>query len=295
MSLFSIILRIVNIVIDILPLVRFRRNKYFVYFCVVALIDPLHFVLVHFFKINSYAVIPFIGPVLLLAMPKREIKQIIFSLLSLIILFPHLGESKIIPLMITMLNVAYIIFLLCEDLFNEIKIKSLIPVFLPVLILETLRGAINFYFYYENLQMLTKIYQISTILGMIFTILIVYFGPERKIKYSFNKREDEIECNNENINPELQNSHLVQFTGSEAFRGLTNMETKVLYLLAEGHSNKEIAETLFVSSRTVYFHINNLKDKLQIDKTNHLIKFAIENRELIMKMNKPAQSDSKTE
>ncbi|MFA4924289.1 MAG: hypothetical protein WC557_08875, partial [Ignavibacteriaceae bacterium] len=124
MSLFSIVLRIVNIVVDILPVVRFRRNKYFIYFCVVALIDPIHFLLMHFLKINSYAIIPFIGPVLLLALPKREIKQIIFSLVSLIILLPHLGENKIIPLMITTLNIAYIIFLLCEDLFYGIKTKS---------------------------------------------------------------------------------------------------------------------------------------------------------------------------
>jgi len=70
------------------------------------------------------------------------------------------------------------------------------------------------------------------------------------------------------------------------------METKVLSLLAEGYSDKEIAQTLFVSARTVYFHINNLKDKLQIDKSSHLIKFAVENRKLIMKTDKPAQSNS---
>jgi len=78
-------------------------------------------------------------------------------------------------------------------------------------------------------------------------------------------------------------------------QGLTNMETKVLSLLANGCSNKEIAQSLFISSRTVYFHINNLKDKLQINKTSHLIKFAIENRELLLKTDKPAQSDSITQ
>jgi len=128
-------------------------------------------------------------------------------------------------------------------------------------------------------------------LGTIFMILMVYYGPERNLKYSFSKKEDEIE-GDEDINHNPQNLLTPQFSGNKSFNRLTNMETKVLSLLAEGYSDKEIAQTLFVSARTVYFHINNLKDKLQIDKSSHLIKFAVENRKLIMKTDKPAQSNS---
>lgn len=46
---------------------------------------------------------------------------------------------------------------------------------------------------------------------------------------------------------------------------LTTREIEVLSLISEGHSNKEAAETLFVSKRTVDFHLSNIYDKLQVN------------------------------
>ena len=46
---------------------------------------------------------------------------------------------------------------------------------------------------------------------------------------------------------------------------LTLRERQVLALLAAGHSNPEIAETLFISRRTVTTHISNLYAKLGAD------------------------------
>jgi DNA-binding CsgD family transcriptional regulator len=47
-------------------------------------------------------------------------------------------------------------------------------------------------------------------------------------------------------------------------RRLTKREIEVLSLIAQGHSSKEAAETLYVSKRTVDFHLANVYDKLQV-------------------------------
>ena len=45
---------------------------------------------------------------------------------------------------------------------------------------------------------------------------------------------------------------------------LTKRELEVLNLVAEGKSSKEVAEELFVSKRTVDFHLANIYEKLQV-------------------------------
>lgn len=45
---------------------------------------------------------------------------------------------------------------------------------------------------------------------------------------------------------------------------LTKREVEVLTLVIEGHSSKEVADMLYVSKRTVDFHLANIYDKLQV-------------------------------
>jgi len=56
---------------------------------------------------------------------------------------------------------------------------------------------------------------------------------------------------------------------------LTKRESEVLRLIAEGKSNKEIANLLFISIRTVQNHRGNIMSKLGIKKTADLIRYAI--------------------
>ncbi len=46
---------------------------------------------------------------------------------------------------------------------------------------------------------------------------------------------------------------------------LTKREIEVLSLIAQGHSSKEAADNLYVSKRTVDFHLANIYDKLQVN------------------------------
>jgi DNA-binding NarL/FixJ family response regulator/class 3 adenylate cyclase len=51
---------------------------------------------------------------------------------------------------------------------------------------------------------------------------------------------------------------------AQAFPELTEREREVLTLIAQGISNKEIAEKLFISAKTVSNHITNIFSKLQV-------------------------------
>lgn len=61
---------------------------------------------------------------------------------------------------------------------------------------------------------------------------------------------------------------------------LSSREIEVLKLIAEGFSYKEIADQLFISSRTVESHKNNILVKLNLKNKNELMRFAIENLKL---------------
>lgn len=59
---------------------------------------------------------------------------------------------------------------------------------------------------------------------------------------------------------------------------LTRREKEVLGLIAEGFTNPEIAQKLFVSQETIDSHRKNLLAKLKMKNTATLIKFAVENK-----------------
>jgi len=57
---------------------------------------------------------------------------------------------------------------------------------------------------------------------------------------------------------------------------LTNRESQVLKLVAEGKSNKEIGDALFISVHTVERHRANIMGKLNLKNTANLVKYAIQ-------------------
>ena len=60
-------------------------------------------------------------------------------------------------------------------------------------------------------------------------------------------------------------------------RNLSAREMEVFRLFAEGLSNREIADRLFISVRTVETHKNNIMKKINLKTTVDLVKFAIKN------------------
>ena len=74
-----------------------------------------------------------------------------------------------------------------------------------------------------------------------------------------------------NLNQETKNFVL-------RIESLTVTELKILRLITEHKTSKEIAAELFVSPRTIDRHRYNICNKLEISGVNSLIKFAIENK-----------------
>src|SRR5215470_19111950 len=59
---------------------------------------------------------------------------------------------------------------------------------------------------------------------------------------------------------------------------LTATERRVLHLVAENKTNKEIARQLFISHRTVETHRSKICEKLELEGAHKLLRFAIEHR-----------------
>jgi two-component system response regulator NreC len=85
-----------------------------------------------------------------------------------------------------------------------------------------------------------------------------YFSEE--VKQSLNNQEN----NNSKVNIITES--------------LTEREVEIIELVAEGLTNKEIGEKLFISHRTVDTHRTNLMKKLDVSNVAGLIRFAFKNR-----------------
>jgi two-component system, NarL family, response regulator NreC len=59
---------------------------------------------------------------------------------------------------------------------------------------------------------------------------------------------------------------------------LTPREQEVLQLIAEGYKNKEIADILNISIKTVQSHRTNLMQKLDLHNRGDLVKYAIQKK-----------------
>ncbi len=59
---------------------------------------------------------------------------------------------------------------------------------------------------------------------------------------------------------------------------LTKREYEVLGLVAAGKTNKELAEALFISVKTVETHKTHIMEKLGLKNTTELVKYAIKNK-----------------
>ena len=80
-----------------------------------------------------------------------------------------------------------------------------------------------------------------------------------------------------NIASLVVNDYVAHLSGEASIgkESLSSREREVLQLIAEGHSTSKIAETLFLSVKTIESHRKNMMDKLGIRNVAGLTKYAI--------------------
>jgi DNA-binding CsgD family transcriptional regulator len=72
------------------------------------------------------------------------------------------------------------------------------------------------------------------------------------------------------------NSETVQYSSQSLTTPLSKREVEILRLVAEGHTNQEIAERLFIGVSTVKKHINHIYDKLDVKNRTQAVALAHE-------------------
>jgi two-component system response regulator NreC len=81
-----------------------------------------------------------------------------------------------------------------------------------------------------------------------------------------------------NVSKRLAESSQAPQPGTGGFRSLeslTSREREVFLMLAEGKSPSEVANTLFVSPKTVHTHRQHIMEKLGLKTTTELIRYAL--------------------
>jgi DNA-binding NarL/FixJ family response regulator len=109
------------------------------------------------------------------------------------------------------------------------------------------------YFYYVRLFSV-ELY--IAIIAILFTLLGIWVG--KKLTSRNASKESEFQQNKKALN----------------YLGITDRELEVLELLAEGCSNQQIADRLYISIHTVKSHVSNLLSKLEVNRRTQAIKKA---------------------
>jgi DNA-binding CsgD family transcriptional regulator len=71
-------------------------------------------------------------------------------------------------------------------------------------------------------------------------------------------------------------------------KGLSNREAEVAELVTKGLSNKEVANQLFVTEKTVKFHLTNIYKKMNVKSRAQLIVWCLPHFGFVEKEEKPA-------
>jgi DNA-binding NarL/FixJ family response regulator len=77
------------------------------------------------------------------------------------------------------------------------------------------------------------------------------------------------------LSPKAAERLMREVRAPESPETLTDREVEVLRLLAEGHSNKEIARALTIGEKTVKTHVSNILAKLGVPSRTHAALYAV--------------------
>jgi LuxR family transcriptional regulator, positive regulator of biofilm formation len=78
-------------------------------------------------------------------------------------------------------------------------------------------------------------------------------------------------------------------------KGLSNREAEVAELVSKGLSNKEVANQLFVTEKTVKFHLTNIYKKMNVKSRAQLIVWCLPHLGFVENDARAAQSENKSQ
>lgn len=130
--------------------------------------------------------------------------------------------------------------------------KKVIIYGVALALLATLLSVLQYYFLIRTFSF--EIYLL--VLALLFTVIGLWAG--KNMTGTNSAKQLDFEPNKEAIN----------------YLGLSDRELEVLLLIAEGLSNKDIADRLYISTNTVKTHISNLFSKLDANRRTEAIKKA---------------------
>lgn len=83
------------------------------------------------------------------------------------------------------------------------------------------------------------------------------------------------------LEPEVTNKMMLrmrQGSGRSLHEDLTDRELEVLLLIAEGKTNQDIADTLFIALKTAKTHVSNILSKLEVNDRTQAVIYAYEHK-----------------
>lgn len=272
-----------SIVIAYLPVYRFRNSKYFYYFLILSLIDPIFTVLKWMFEIEYYNYFPISTLFILYALPTKEKKYKVLATILVLILLPRLGEQPFLELIVTILISSYMTYYFISDFTSELIKKNTISIFLFFIIVYSIRNIFLIYIYYEHTTLLVSLFIPLVVFYFILFILITIVGPDGKIVVD--SKEGVKLLNKFNLRFEKENVYIENEKETITnFDKLTKKELIILSELSHGVDMKEIAYKQSVNTKTIYSHCKNIRLKLKIKDVNDLVLFAAENNRKIEEM-----------
>lgn len=263
------LLTAISLIAWYLPVLSFRNNKkYLPYFVVNSLVDPIYIVLHYTFRLGMYNYIPIALLFEAMTLSLIDAKSRTVSAAALLLIALTVGRNGYVELIVCESVLSLMIYYLLKDAFLGIKMESAFKVFQLLLLIYFLRNGLMFYLYYSNQSILADYYTIFLIMIIIIPVLIAYFGPEKKI--FIDKKFIELLPFVDKYKLEICGRELLYKKNGS---GLTDREYEVMRLVSMGHTNKEIAEKLFLSKSSIDHSRMIIKEKLGISKRTEYIEF----------------------
>lgn len=251
------ILYLINTIIPIGPLIRFRNHELRFFFFFTAVTDPLIIISSFFFHrpliwIETYLVM---NTILFFVLPKLKLKLKIGAVIALF-LFWFVDRSDVTLLIISFFLMLVIALYFAHQIYLNLRKTGHFFVYALPIVIMYLIGAATAYVYYSDIYLLTVTNTYRIAIYILINISIILAGPNFRIKL--------FETGQILDNEEYE----------RILKILSPAEQKIFTYIINGKSNLEIAELSHIDKKTVETHLYNMKERMGLKSVNDLRKIA---------------------